>query len=107
MVYLDVNLDWPRYLLDRSSALRSDRRRQSCQSRQAVRRGRHIRLLLGLPSTDESSPRQTSYVLAPANDLLNPLADALTDGIAARLLPTPGAFAGLGCFGLAANQIIQ
>jgi len=76
MVCWGGNVDWPGPWFGPPSALRSDRRRQSRQSHQVVRRSRYISLLLDLPSTDESSPRQTSYLLAPTNDLLDPFADA-------------------------------
>ncbi len=56
----------------------SDHRRQSGHSQEIVRGGRHFALLFELPSTHESAASQAAHRLAPGEDFLDTLPNALT-----------------------------
>jgi len=83
-----------RFEVDRT-AVGSDGGPQSRQSEQVVGRRGYFTLQLDLPSTDEPRSSQSADRLAPAEDILDPLANSLTDRVALGSGSPPRATTGL------------
>ena len=81
----------------------SARRCQASDSQQVVGRAGDLGLLLELPAADESRSGQTADRLEPAEDLLDPFANALTDRIALGPFAVSSAASCLGTLIVATN----